>query len=122
MDYRPEMIEFVKRFEAKFGKQPESWSSYYYDMVYAAADAITKANSDKREDIAAKLLSIDVPSVIYPKGLQFDAKGRVVNPVTFIYELNADLKYKMVYLWEGTPPYKSMTDQQYNDLIKSLSQ
>jgi branched-chain amino acid transport system substrate-binding protein len=120
LDYRPEMVAFDQRFFAKFNKHPESWSSYYYDMVYGMADAITKANSAKREDIVKQLHNIDVPSIIYPEGLQFDASGRVVHPVTFIYELGSDLKYKMVFLWKGTPPYATMTADEYKALIESL--
>lgn len=122
LDYRDEMKDFDKRFFAKYNKHPESWSSYYYDMVYAIADAITKAGSTKREDIVKQLHNIDVPSVVFPKGLQFDDHGRVKNPVTFIYELTPELTYKMVYLWEGTPPYQSMDAAAYGDLIKSLKQ
>ena len=122
LDYRAEMKAFDERFFAKYNKHPESWSSYYYDMVYAIADAITKANSDKREEIVKQLHNIDVPSVVFPKGLQFDEKGRVKNPVTFVYELNPELKYDMVYLWEGTPPYQSMDANAYGELINSLKQ
>lgn len=120
LDFRQEMIDFAKRFEAKYNKLPESWSSYYYDMVYAIADAIAKANSDKREDIVQALKKIDVPSVIYPKGLQFDSSGRVVNPVTFIYELGSDLKYKTIFVWQGTPPYQTMSEEEYQKIIESL--
>ncbi len=120
LDFRQEMIDFAKRFEAKYNKLPESWSSYYYDMVYAIADAITKANSDKREDIVQTLKKIDVPSVIYPQGLQFDSHGRVVHPVTFIYELGSDLKYKTIFVWQGTPPYQTMSEEEYQKIIESL--
>ncbi len=120
LDFRQEMIDFAKRFEAKYNKLPESWSSYYYDMVYAIADAITKANSDKREDIVQALKKIDVPSVIYPQGLQFDSHGRVVHPVTFIYELGSDLKYKTIFVWQGTPPYQTMSEEEYQKIIEML--
>jgi branched-chain amino acid transport system substrate-binding protein len=120
LDFRQEMIDFDNRFFAKYNKHPESWSSYYYDMVYAIADAITKAGSDNREEISKALKLVDVPSVIYPKGLQFDANGRVVNPVTFVYELGSDLVYKTIYVWEGEPPYKTMTTEEYKAVIDSL--
>jgi branched-chain amino acid transport system substrate-binding protein len=120
LDYRDEMKAFDQRFFAKYNKHPESWSSYYYDMVYAIADAITKANSAKREDIVKQLHNIDVPSVVYPEGLQFDASGRVQHPVTFIYELGSDLKYTMIYLWKGAPPYETMSASDYKALIDSL--
>lgn len=120
LDFRQEMIDFANRFQAAYGKLPESWSSYYYDMVYAIADAITKANSDKREDIIQFLKKIDVPSIIYPDGLQFDSSGRVVHPVTFIYELGSDLKYKTIYVWQGVPPYQTMSEEEYKNLIESL--
>lgn len=120
LDYRPEIIAFDQRFFAKYGKHPESWAPYYYDRVYAFADIITKAGSDKREDIVKQLHNVDIPSIIYPKGVQVDESGRAKHPVTFIYELQPDLKYKLVYLWEGTPPYTTMAKEEYEKLIKSL--
>jgi branched-chain amino acid transport system substrate-binding protein len=120
LDFREEMKVFDQRFYAKYQKHPESWSAYYYDMVYAIRDAITKANSDKRVDIVKTLRKIDVPSVVYPQGLQFDDHGRVAHPVTFIYELGSDLVYKTKFVWKGDPPYKTMTADEYQKVIDTL--
>lgn len=120
LNYRPEIIAFDKKFFEKYGKHPESWAPYYYDRVYAFADIITKAGSDKREDIVKQLHNVDIPSIIYPQGVQVDESGRAKHPVTFIYELQPDLTYKLVYLWEGTPPYTTMSKDDYAALIKSL--
>lgn len=120
LDFRQEMIDFDAAFFAKYQKHPESWSSYYYDMVYAVVDAIQKANSTERADIVAQLKNIDIPSIIYPSGLQFDEKGRVKHPVTFIYELTPELAYKTIYVWEGEPPYSAMSAEEYEAIIQSL--
>ncbi|MGE5485507.1 MAG: branched-chain amino acid ABC transporter substrate-binding protein [Ignavibacteriales bacterium] len=120
LDFREEMKAFDERFYAKYQKHPESWSAYYYDMVYAIADAIKKAGSDKREDIVKALRKIDVPSVVYPEGLQFDDHGRVVHPVSFVYELGPDLKYKTTFVWKGEPPYKTMSADDYKKIIDTL--
>jgi len=120
LDFRQEMIDFDTRFYAEYGKHPESWSAYYYDMVYAIADAITRAGSADRAEIVKQLKNIDIPSIIYPEGLQFDAKGRVVHPVTFIYELTPELVWKTVYVWQGVPPYTDMSEEDYGKIIASL--
>jgi ABC-type branched-subunit amino acid transport system substrate-binding protein len=114
------MIDFDARFFDVYGKHPESWSSYYYDMVYVIADAITRAGGATRADIVSELKNVDIPSIIYPSGLQFDAKGRVKNPVTFIYELTPELVYKTIYVWEQEPPYSSMSEEEYGKIIESL--
>lgn len=120
LDLNDTMKAFAAKFEAKYGKLPESWSPYYYDKVYAIVDVIKKANSVKREDIIAHIHEADIPSVVYPKGLSFDEKGRVKYPVTFIYELGDDLTYKVVYTWEGDPPHVTMPDEEYQKLIRLL--
>lgn len=122
LDFRPEIKAFDEKFFAKHGQHPESWAPYYYDRVYAFADAITRAGEATREAITPELHNIDIPSIIYPKGVQVDSYGRAVNPVTFIYELKDDLKYELVYLWEGTPPYATMSEEDYSALIQSLQQ
>jgi len=121
MDFRDEMKTFAAAFEKRFGKKPESWCPYYYDMVYGIADAMKKAGKIDRAAISAALKKVNIPSIIYPGGLQFDDHGRVVKPVTFIYELKPDLKYQLVYLWEGKPPYQTMTADNYKALIDSLT-
>jgi len=120
LDFRQEMIDFDARFFAKYQKHPESWSSYYYDMVYVVADAINRAGSAERADIVKQLKNVDIPSIIYPAGLQFDASGRVKNPVTFIYELTPELVFKTIYVWEGEAPYSAMSAEDYGKIIASL--
>ena len=120
LDFRQEMIDFDARFFAEYGKHPESWSSYYYDMVYVIEDAIKRAEGATREDIISELKNVDIPSIIYPSGLQFDAKGRVKAPVTFIYELTPELTFKTIYVWEQEPPYSSMSEEDYGKIIESL--
>jgi branched-chain amino acid transport system substrate-binding protein len=121
LDFRPEIAEFDAKFFAKYGKHPESWAPYYYDRVYAYADIITKAGEATREAIGEHLHDVDIKSIIYPEGLQVDESGRAKNPVTFIFELQPDLTFKLVYTWQGTPPYESMSKEDYDALIKSLS-
>ena len=121
LDFRDEIKAFDEKFFAKYGKHPESWAPYYYDRVYAYADIITKAGEATREAIGPKLHDVDIPSIVYPKGLQVDEGGRAKNPVTFVFELQPDLTFKMVYLWEGTPPYTTMSKEDYDALIQSLS-
>ncbi|HUT16419.1 MAG TPA: branched-chain amino acid ABC transporter substrate-binding protein [Anaerolineae bacterium] len=115
--FRPEMRKFAADFEKRFGKPPESWASYFYDMVYVVADAIERAGKVDRSAISAKLREVDIASIIYPEGLQFDEHGRVRRPVTFIYELKPDLEYELVYVWSDVPPYESMSPEDYKALV-----
>jgi branched-chain amino acid transport system substrate-binding protein len=120
LDFRPEIAEFDAKFFEKYGNHPESWAPYYYDRVYAYADIITKAGEATREAIKEQLFNVDVPSIVYPKGLQVDEGGRAKNPVTFVYEMQPDYTFTLVYLWEGTPPYTTMAKEDYDALIDSL--
>jgi len=120
LDFRPEMRRFTKAFQERWGKMPESWSPYYYDAIYQIADAIKRAGKADREAIIKALYEIDLPSVVYPKGIQWDSHGRVVNPVTFVWELKPNLEYELVYLWEGTPPYVTMPEEEYSALVEEL--
>jgi len=119
-DYRPEIKRWAEAFEKRWGKPPESWSPYYYDAIYQIADAIERAGSADREAIIKALRKTDIPSLVYPKGIQWDSHGRVVNPVTFVYELKPNRKYELVYLWEGTPPYATMTEEEYKTFIEAI--
>lgn len=120
LDFRPEIREYAKNFEEMWGKPPESWDPYYYDAIYAIAEAIERAGSAEREAITENLYDVDISSVVFPGGLQFDSHGRVTNPVTFIWELNEDLEWEVVYVWEGTPPYEQMSEDEYKAFLQDI--
>jgi len=120
--FRPEMEQFAAAYEAEYGAPPEAWCPYYYTAIYVIADAIERAGEATRSAILEVLPDTDIAAIMYPEGLQWDAKGRVKKPVMFVSELKPDLKYELVYLWQGTPPYESMGDEQYSQMIEEIMQ
>ncbi|WP_094545924.1 ABC transporter substrate-binding protein [Petroclostridium xylanilyticum] len=54
-DPRPEVQEFIKKFKAKYGKEPNSWSPYAYDAMYVMVDAIKRAGSTDKKAIQKAL-------------------------------------------------------------------
>jgi len=50
-DPKPEVQEFVKKFKAKYNKEPDSWSPYAYDALYVMVDAIKRAGSTDRKAV-----------------------------------------------------------------------
>lgn len=120
LDFRPETRKFTAAFKERWGRDPEEWSPVYYDIVHALAAAIKHAGSTDREAIIKALHEIEVPSIVHPGGLAWDATGEPRYPVAFVWELKPDLQMKVVYVWEGTPPYQTMSYQEYKALVESL--
>jgi branched-chain amino acid transport system substrate-binding protein len=120
IDFRPETRKFTAAFKARFGKDPEEWSPVYYDVVYALAAAIKQAGTTDRAAIIKALHEIEVPSIIQPQGLGWDQYGEQRHPVAFIWELMPDLQMKVVYTWQGTAPYQTMSYEDYKALVVSL--
>jgi branched-chain amino acid transport system substrate-binding protein len=119
-DFRPETRKFTAAFKARWGKEPEEWSPVYYDVVYALAAAIKQAGTTDRAAIIKALHEIEVPSIVQPEGLGWDAYGEQRHPVAFIWELQPDLQMKVVYTWQGQAPYQTMSYEEYKALVVSL--
>jgi len=120
LDFRPETRKFTAAFKARWGKEPEELSPVYYDIVYAVAAAIKHAGTTDRAAIIKALHEIEVPSIIQAGGLSWDATGEPNHPVAFVWELQPDLQMRVVYTWEGTPPYQTMSYEEYKALVVSL--
>ncbi len=62
----PHNAEFVKRYRAAFGTEPENWAGIGYAMMYLVADAIRTAGaaSDRDAVRAALASSKDMPTVL----------------------------------------------------------
>lgn len=76
-DQRPEVVSFIKAFQAKYGQEPDVWAAQSYDAVRVLADAIRTAGSSNPEKVAAALHAVrDWPGVT---GLHtFNEAGDVV--------------------------------------------
>ncbi|MGJ7511253.1 ABC transporter substrate-binding protein [Variovorax sp. GT1P44] len=76
---RAEVQDFVKRFRAKYGKEPDAFNAYAYDAVVIAAAALREAgpNGDRKAVRDAFYKIKDVPSVVFGKA-NFDPQTRRV--------------------------------------------
>jgi branched-chain amino acid transport system substrate-binding protein len=99
-DPRPEVQAFVKTYQAKYGKDPDTFSAIAYDTVILMSEVIKQYGTD-RKAIRDGLASIkDVPNVIYGK-VTFDPQTRRVLGAKTI---NLVVKSGKFALWDGTKP------------------
>lgn len=75
---RPEVQNFVRRFRAKYGKEPDAFNAYAYDAVVIAAHAIRAAGPDRKAIQQALPKLKDVPSIVFGKASFDPATRRVV--------------------------------------------
>jgi branched-chain amino acid transport system substrate-binding protein len=62
-DPRPEVQSFVKKYTAKYGKEPDAWASLAYDAAFVLLTAIEKSGSLKGADIRDTLKTIKAKGV-----------------------------------------------------------
>lgn len=99
-DPRPEVQDFVKRYQAKYGMEPDSFSAGAYDTMVLFA-ALCERYGTTREAMQTGLTEIrDVPSVIYGK-VSFDPKTRRVQGANYKLLLVRDGKFTV---WGGQHP------------------
>ncbi|MFM0303740.1 ABC transporter substrate-binding protein [Paraburkholderia sediminicola] len=74
----PEVQSFVKRFEAKYHREPDAFNAYAYDAVIIAAYALRAGEPDRKavRDALPKLH--DIPSVVFGKANFDPATRRVI--------------------------------------------
>ncbi|MBS0518201.1 MAG: ABC transporter substrate-binding protein [Proteobacteria bacterium] len=77
-DPRPQVRNFVDKFKAKYGKEPDAFNAYAYDTMILMAQVMRESGIDRQaiHDGLAKVK--DVPSVIFGKAT-FDPKTRRVS-------------------------------------------
>lgn len=96
-DPRAEVQDFVKRYEAKYGAEPDSFSAGAYDTMVLFA-ALCEQYGTTRDAMQTGLTDIrDVPSVIYGK-VSFDPKTRRVQGANYMLLLVRDGKFTV---WDG---------------------
>lgn len=59
-DKRPIVQDFVKKYKAKFGAEPDALAALGYDAMYIMLDAIARAKSTKGADIRDALKKTDI--------------------------------------------------------------
>jgi branched-chain amino acid transport system substrate-binding protein len=99
-DPRPEVQNFVKKFQAKYNEDPDSFAAGAYDTMVLVTEVIKQYGTD-RKAIRDGLAQIkDVPSVVYGK-VTFDPETRrVAKPQS----INLIVKDGTFTLWDGTKP------------------
>ena len=96
---RPEVQNFVKRFRAKFNREPDAFNAYAYDTAVLAAAAIRSAGSTDRKAIRDAFYKVkDVPSVVFGKST-FDPATRRVIGVKSVDLVVKDGKWAV---WDGS--------------------
>ena len=85
VDPRPEVQDFVKRFQARYGREPDAFNVYAYDAMIMAQAVIALASKDgapvDRKAIRDGFEKVrDVPSVIFGQATFDPATRRVATP------------------------------------------
>ncbi len=96
-DPRPEVQDFVRRYQAKYQQEPDSFSAGAYDTMVLFAALCTQFGTT-RDAMQTGLMQIkDVPSVIYGK-TTFDPATRRVPAASYKLLLVKDGKFTV---WDG---------------------
>jgi len=97
-DPRPEVQDFVKRYQAKYDQEPDTFSAGAYDTMNLVA-ALCEKYGTTREAMQTGLTEIrDVPSVIYGK-VNFDPTTRRVSGASYRLLLVKGGKFTV---WDGS--------------------
>ncbi len=81
-DPRPEVVEFVTKFRARYNEDPDLFATIAYDAVYIVVDA-ARLGGPTRQGIHDALPKLkDVPTVLYGK-ITFDPETRRVQSPTY---------------------------------------
>lgn len=99
-DDRPEVKDFVSKYKAKYGSEPDAFAAYAFDTMNLAA-AVMRQFGTERQQIREGLEKIkDVPSVLFGKA-SFDPKTRRVSGAKNVDLYVQDGKFTV---WDGTKP------------------
>jgi branched-chain amino acid transport system substrate-binding protein len=96
-DPRPQVREFVAKFKAKYGKEPDAFNAYAYDTIVLMAQVMREFGADRKSihDGLAKVK--DVPSIIFGKAT-FDTATRRVSGAMNVELVVKDGRFTV---WEG---------------------
>lgn len=98
-DNRPEVKDFVAKYKAKYGGEPDAFSAYAFDTMNLAA-AVMRQYGTERQQIREGLEKIkDVPSVLFGKA-SFDPQTRRVSGAKNVDLIVANGQFAV---WDGTP-------------------
>ena len=97
---RPEVQDYVAKYRAKYGSDPDSFATFAYDTMVLAADVMKRYGAE-RQAIHEGLAKVkDVPSVLFGRAT-FDTATRRVSGAKNINLVIQDGKFAV---WDGTKP------------------
>jgi branched-chain amino acid transport system substrate-binding protein len=99
-DTRPEVKNFVDKYKAKYGEQPDEFNADAYDTIILLAQVLNQYGIDRKAVHDGLLQIKDVPSVIFGK-VAFDPETRRVSGGKATYLVVKDAQFT---LWDGTKP------------------
>ncbi|MBV8661503.1 MAG: ABC transporter substrate-binding protein [Hyphomicrobiales bacterium] len=99
-DTRPEVQDFVRKFKAKYGQEPDNFNAVAYDTIVLLADVMNTYGADRKQIHDGLAAIKDVPSVIYGKAT-FDRETRRVAGAEAVYLV---VKNGAFALWDGKKP------------------
>ncbi len=92
----PAVQKFVKNFEAKYGKKPNSFAALGYDSVYMLKDAILKAGTST--DIAKIREALEATDSDYVTGhIKFDEKRNPIKSAVMVKMVKENGKLSQAY-------------------------
>jgi branched-chain amino acid transport system substrate-binding protein len=99
-DTKPEVQDFVKKFKAKYGEEPDDFNAVAYDTIILLADVMNTYGLDRKQIHDGLAAIKDVPSVIYGKA-KFDPQTRRVTGAGAVYLV---VRNGAFALWDGKKP------------------
>ena len=99
-DTKPEVQDFVKKFKAKYGEEPDDFNAVAYDTIILLADVMNTYGLDRKQIHDGLAAIKDVPSVIYGKA-KFNPQTRRVTGAGAVYLV---VRNGAFALWDGKKP------------------
>ena len=103
MEPRPEVQAYVARYRAKYGEDPDVFSTYAYDSVILVHRLVSQYGTDRKaiRDGLGKIT--DMPSVIFGP-VKFDTEARRIYGIRSVKLVVKDGAFTQ---WDGSKPVAS---------------
>lgn len=95
---RAEVQNFVKRFRARYQREPDAFNAYAFDAVVLAAAALRQAHSTDRKAVRDAFYKVkDVPSIVFGRSTFDPVTRRVVG----VKSVDLVVKDGRWVVWDG---------------------
>ncbi len=85
----PQVQNFIKSFQGKYGRTPEKWEAMSYDTAWIIAEA-ARIGGANREGILKGIPQVNFKGV--SGQLRFDTQGNPINPPYYLYQYQTSMK------------------------------